>query len=293
MDYEQEAKNQIHFQQELAKRGMGNDKVIIPNVFLDYTTRRVICTEWVDGVPLANCSPDTIQKLIPIGVELFLIQLLDIGLFHADPHAGNLLVSNKEGKLCLLDFGLCSFVDPKSRKAMTKALTNLLYRDFDTLVERDAKDLGFLPQDYDTEQLKPVLTKVLSGGLLESGSNMEQRKRKLMEISNELNEIFFKYPFQVPAFFALVTRGLCLLEGIALSGNSQFDIFKASLPFVASRRAASLVLSSRTSRIEDYGKEEDSPKNRRKRLNIVSWLVSKYLWRKEDASTATASSGGD
>ena len=86
---------------------------------------------------------------------------------------------------------------------MTKALTNLLYRDFDSLVEKDAKDLGFLPQDYDTDQLKPVLIKVLTGGLLESGSNMEQRKRKLMEISNELNEIFFEYPFQVPAFFAL------------------------------------------------------------------------------------------
>ena len=108
----------------------------------------------------------------------------------------------------MLDFGLCADVDLKSRKAMTKALTNLLYRDFDALVEKDAKELGFLPEDFDTEPLKPVLIKVLTGGLLESGSNMEQRKRKFMEISNELNEIFFQYPFQVPAFFALVTRGL-------------------------------------------------------------------------------------
>ena len=53
---------------------------------------------------------------------------------------------------------------------MTKALTNLLYRDFDALVEKDAKELGFLPEDFDTEPLKPVLIKVLTGGLLESGS---------------------------------------------------------------------------------------------------------------------------
>lgn len=57
-----------------------------------------------------------------------------------------------------------------------------------------------------------------------------------MEISNELNEVFFKYPFTVPPFFALVTRGLGLLEGIALSGDPSFDIFKASYPF-ARRRA--------------------------------------------------------
>jgi len=80
--------------------------------------------------------------------------------------------------------------------------------------------------------LKTILTR----GLLESGSNLHARKRKLMEISNELNEVFFKYLFTVPPFFALVTRGLGLLEGIALSGDPSFDIFKASYPF-ARRRA--------------------------------------------------------
>ena len=49
-----------------------------------------------------------------------------------------------------------------------------------------------------------------------------------MDISNELNEIFFRYPFEVPPFFALITRGLGLLEGIALSGDSEFDIFQAA-----------------------------------------------------------------
>lgn len=88
LDYEQEAKNQQLFQSELLKKGMGSDKVKIPNVFLDFTTQRVITTEWVDGIPLAKCSTKTIQRLIPIGVELFLVQLLDIGMFHADPHPG-------------------------------------------------------------------------------------------------------------------------------------------------------------------------------------------------------------
>lgn len=122
-------------------------------------------------------------------------------------------MTDDEGILCLLDFGLTAEVDAKSRNAMTKAIVSLLYRDFDTLVGHDAKELGFLPEDFDTSELKPILAKVLVGGVLESGSNLRQRKRKLQEISNELNEIFFRYPFQVPPFFALVTRGLGLLEG--------------------------------------------------------------------------------
>merc|ERR1712127_89156 len=78
------------------------------------------------------------------------------------------------------------------------------------------------------------------GGLLQSGSDLHKRKRKLMEISNELNEIFFRYPFRVPGFFALVTRGLGLLEGIALVGDPDFDIFLASAPY-ATKRAVSIL----------------------------------------------------
>lgn len=152
---------------------------------------------------------------------------------------GNLLVT-QTGELALLDFGLCAEVDQKSRDAMTKAIVHLLYRDFDALVAEDAKELGFLPEDFDVSELKPLLTKILTVGIVESGSDLRKRKRKLMEISNELNEVFFRYPFSVPPFFALITRGLGLLEGIALTGDPDFDIFQASVPY-ARRRAINLL----------------------------------------------------
>jgi len=156
-----------------------------------------------------------------------------------DPHPGNLYVTkNDDGTptLCLLDFGLVANVDENARNAMTRAIVNLLQGDYDTLCEQDAKHLGFLPHDMDVSELKPVLKTILKEGLVEAGSNLHDRKRNLMAISNELNEVFFKYPFSVPPFFALVTRGLGLLEGIALKGDPSFDIFKASYPY-AKRRA--------------------------------------------------------
>ena len=238
LDYEQEARNQKHFQNEMKRRSCA---VVIPNVYDEYTSRRVLTSQWMDGIRLSDADPDTIRRLIPVGVELFLTQLLDIGAFHADPHPGNLLVT-PQGQLCLLDFGLCAEVDPPARTAMTKAIVNLLARDFDSLVHKDAKQLGFLPHDYDTTELEPILTKILTGGLLESGSNIQTRKRKLLEISDELNQVFFQYPFSVPPFFALVTRGLGLLEGIALTGDPEFDIFRASAPY-ATKRAMQMALA--------------------------------------------------
>jgi len=82
LDYELEAKNQIFFKREFQKRRC---VVHIPEVYPEFTSRRVITTEWINGVKLAEASKERIRNLIPVGVELFLTQLLDIGVFHADP----------------------------------------------------------------------------------------------------------------------------------------------------------------------------------------------------------------
>ncbi len=235
LDYENEAANQIRFRHELGVRQV---PVVVPRVYQYLTKEQVITSEWIEGVKLADCPKEMINKLIPVGVELFLTQLLDIGAFHSDPHPGNLLVTTN-GTLCLLDFGLCAEVDLRDRNSLTKTIAHLITRDFDALVSEDIKELGFLPQDFDTTELKPLLAKILTVGVMESGSDLRKRKKKLREISNELNEVFFRYPFSVPPFFALVTRGLGLLEGIALSGDPDFDIFQASAPY-ARRRAVAL-----------------------------------------------------
>ncbi|KAL7529550.1 hypothetical protein ACHAXR_004073, partial [Thalassiosira sp. AJA248-18] len=281
LNYVHEAENQMYFRKELHSRFHGNnnnnmsnndkkynfigsffkssssrnihvEKVIVPKVYEQYTTQSILVSEWIDGIPLAQAPPEQIRELVPIGVEIFLCQLLDIGRFHADPHPGNLYVTTSKvddttPTLCLLDFGLVAHVSEDDRNNMTRAIVNLLQGDYDTLIAHDAKHLGFLPHDMDVTELTPVLKTILKEGLVGAGSNLHDRRRNLMAISNELNEVFFQYPFSVPPFFALVTRGLGLLEGIALTGDPSFDIFRASYPY-AKRRAIE------TFSVKDYGK---------------------------------------
>jgi len=99
--------------------------------------------------------------------------------------------------LCLLDFRLIAHVNEDARNSMTAAIVNLLQGDYDTLIAHDAKHLGFLPHDLDVTDLKPVLKTILKEGLMDAGSNLHDRKRNLMAISNELNEVFFQYPFRL------------------------------------------------------------------------------------------------
>ena len=62
------------------------DGVYVPYALEDLCTARVAVTEWIDGVKLSTCEPHEIKRLTPVAQEAFLVQLLEAGIFHADPH---------------------------------------------------------------------------------------------------------------------------------------------------------------------------------------------------------------
>ena len=145
LDYLNEASNQRKCKEALEPRL--KERIYIPEVFDQHTTRKVLVSEWIEGKQLAKSPATVINKLIPVGVECFLIQLLETGFFHADPHPGNLLVT-PDGKLALIDFGLMADVPLQDTKTMTKTIVHLMQGDVPGLVQ-DAVELGFLPEDVD------------------------------------------------------------------------------------------------------------------------------------------------
>lgn len=90
LDFVHEAKNQIEAR-DIMLESMGG-RVYVPKVFEEYTTRRVLVSEFVYGTPLTAAEPEEMRRLLEIGQECFLQQLLDQGRdLHGDPHGGNLL----------------------------------------------------------------------------------------------------------------------------------------------------------------------------------------------------------
>lgn len=245
LDYINEGKNQDLFAEALASRV---PEVRVPKVFWQCTSRRVITTEWIEGEQLAKSPPEVINRLTPIGVRCFLAQLLDIGVFHSDPHPGNLLV-DQDGRLTLIDFGLCAAVEKPATKAMTEALVHLMAGDVPSLMH-DAVALEFLDDSVNTETLLPILETLFNSAKLAAAANVDatgsplgavkSRRKQFRAVSSELNQIFFDYPFQVPEYFALITRALITLEGIALTGDENFDLFQASYPYAVERAVTML-----------------------------------------------------
>ena len=89
LDFTNEAQNQEKLRQILAT----TKGVIVPRVFPELCTRRILVSEWMQGTKLSLATPDDIARITPLAQEAFLTQLFEAGFVHADPHAGTFLCS--------------------------------------------------------------------------------------------------------------------------------------------------------------------------------------------------------
>lgn len=230
--------------------------VYIPKVYKDLCTRRIMVSEWIDGIKLSNCPPEEIRDLIPEAQEAFLTQLLQIGFFHSDPHPGNLMKINSDflesrpdikARIALLDFGLIAQVKQKDMDTMISAIIHLANRDYPSLVD-DFIALEILPTDCDRALVVPLMDKALTPYVKGGGAGKYEEELKKMygmdgsmsgttggfsKMTQDALTVLNDIPFSIPPYFALLGRAIVTLEGIALTGNPNYGIIMESYPFVA------------------------------------------------------------
>jgi len=229
MDYTQEGRNAERF----AKLYGHLPDVYVPRIYWEYTGRRVLTMEWINGTKLTNMEAIKVQgvdarHLIEVGVQCSLRQLLEHGFFHADPHPGNLLAT-PEGKLAYIDFGMMSEVKPYQRYGLIEAVVHLVNRDFAGLAH-DYVNLEFLTPDTDLTPIIPALGNVFNDAL---GASVAELNFK--SITDQLSALMYEYPFRVPAYYALIIRSLVTLEGIAINVDPNFKVLSKAYPYVAKR----------------------------------------------------------
>ncbi|MDJ1175900.1 ABC1 kinase family protein [Roseofilum capinflatum] len=234
IDYINEGKNAEKF----AENFRYNTQVKVPQIYWDYCSKKVLTLEWINGYKLT--STDAIQeagldadKIIRIGVNTGLQQLLEFGFFHADPHPGNLFaLSGPSGigdQMGYIDFGMMDQLDQTAKETLVDAVVHLINKDYTELAE-DFVKLGFLTPETDIQPIIPALEAVFGDIIGES-----VRDFNFKTITDKFSEIMYEYPFRVPAKFALIIRSLVTQEGLALSINPDFRIVEIAYPYVAQR----------------------------------------------------------
>jgi predicted unusual protein kinase regulating ubiquinone biosynthesis (AarF/ABC1/UbiB family) len=207
--------------------------VYVPKIYWEYTNRRVLTMEWINGLKLTQIEElrdlgIDARRMVEVGVQCSLRQLLDHGFFHADPHPGNLLATY-DGKLAYLDFGMMSQIEPAQRYGLIEAIVHVVNRDFEGLAN-DYVKLDFLSPETDLTPIIPAFAKVFANA---QGASVAEFNIK--SITDDLSELMYEYPFRVPPYYALIIRSLVTLEGIAIYIDPNFKVLSEAYPYVAKR----------------------------------------------------------
>ena len=225
MDYIQEGHNAETFRENFRKWR----EVYVPAIYWSHVSPRVLTMEFIEGTKVLDLQTLNERGIDPPGVvkliaRTYLKQLLEDGYFHADPHPGNLRVM-ADGRLAFFDFGMVGRITPQLQSMMIDAFFHIVERDVRGLTQ-DLINLNFLASTIDLNLIRPVVEKLFSDYL-----NLKLGEVRFKELTYELADVIYEYPFRIPAHFTYVMRAIMTLEGIGIVMDPNFSFFDVAKPY--------------------------------------------------------------
>lgn len=213
-------------------------QVKIPKVHWEFTNRRVLTVERIDGIPI-----DAVAQLEEKGfdrgqlaealVALFYAQVLDDGYFHADPHPGNVFVL-EDGRIGLVDFGMVGRISDDMLRHIGTWLGAVLARDVDTIV-RSYIRMGILGDETDIAALKLEMH-----DFLERYFTMPPDRHRIGEVIHEVFNASLRHQIHVPPAFLMLSKTVATVESAVMKLDPGFNILEFSQPFLAKFLAQNL-----------------------------------------------------
>lgn len=220
LDYSIESSNLKKIRQNLRR----HDNVIIPQVYDDYSSKDVLTMEYIPGIKITNIEDldkkgiDR-QKIVIDVHKVFFTMLLRDSIFHADPHPGNISISD-DGSLILYDFGMVGKIDKETRMKLVRLYLALVEKDPARTVNA-MNDLGMLTPDFNRSIIEQGID--LSIRTMHGRKPDEMEVKALMELANKT---MAKFPFMLPKNLALYMRMSSIIEGIYKTHKVDFKFVK-------------------------------------------------------------------
>lgn len=225
IDYLNEGRNADTFRRNFR----GYDWVNVPRVYWRYATSRVLTLEYLPGIKISQYealeAAGLDRKAIARqGAQAYLLQLLNSGFFHADPHPGNIAVS-ASGALIFYDFGMMGRIKANVREGLMQTLFGIAQKDGDRVVQ-SLIDLGAIAP---TDDMGPVRRSVQY--MLDNFMDKPFENQSVAAISDDLYEIAYNQPFRFPATFTFVMRAFSTLEGVGKGLDPEFNFMEVAKPY--------------------------------------------------------------
>lgn len=236
LDFKQSLLRELDFRRErrnlekFAKYFAEDDTVHFPITYKDYSSKRVLTMEMLDGFSIANieriksenfCSKEIAEK----GAKIFLNMIFRDSFYHSDPHPGNIWVLS-DGRLGILDGGMVGQVDSNLREDLESILYAAVNGDADRVTEYIFR-IGSTPVGVDRKQLR-----IEVGDFLGDIIDIPLHELDLGSTLNGLTDIIRKFQITLPSRVSLLLRVIVMLESTSRILDRDFSLAELLKPFL-------------------------------------------------------------
>lgn len=212
------------------RRNFKNSKeTYVPKVYEEFSNNNVLCMEFIDGIKVTDKETLLQYTIDPVyiseaGLRLFVSQILDYGFFHADPHAGNILV-RKDGKVVFIDFGAVGKIPPNDKEILENLIVSFVAKNPHKIV-RYLKKMAVSYQIPDEKRFEADVEDILN--FVHSTSLKEINPQAII---NKMKDVLKDNRLYMPDYFYLLFKGIGLIEGVGRTINPDLDVVKSLHPY--------------------------------------------------------------
>ena len=227
MERELDYGKELEFGQYFTERYGDMENIHIPHFYEELCTRRILVMEWIEGEKITNTeffaehrlNREQISKNL---FDFYIDQFLNPGKFHADPHAGNILL-RKDGTVAIIDFGMIGEIKKQDTENFKLLIQGFIIDNYDIVI--DALDkMNFLLPYADKKKIKEVIIDAVE--MYSAGSLKNINTQTINQVFDEVSEVVKEQPIQLPADYAYLLRAISIVVGILYAINPDIDIVK-------------------------------------------------------------------
>jgi len=226
MDYHREAR----MLGEIRANFEDDPDIRMPTVLEAHSTGRVLTMEYIGGTKITDvdaldAAGHDRTALAERLQRAYLEMIISHGVFHADPHPGNLAVS-EDGALVFYDFGMSGYVDPFVQEKIVDFYSAVARQDIDAILDA-LIEMGTLSPEADREVMGDVMELAIADA---RGEDLEHYR--VQQIVRQVEDTIYEFPLRLPSNLALVLRVATVVEGVCVTLDPDFDFIAVATAYL-------------------------------------------------------------
>lgn len=216
--------------ERFAENFSDTDELYIPRVHWNLTSRSVLVMEHIEGIKMDQVPQIEAQGIDPkeiamIGLRSFSRQLMEFGLFHADPHPGNVIVMF-DGRVSLVDFGITGYLDEETMMQIANIFLGYAEHDYDMILEA-LEEAGLI----DSEAMNLDDFRLDLKDISEPFYGRSLQTISVKEVNDQIMQLVLKYHIRLPRNLLLLLKTFIQTEALGKILGSDASLLEVTRPY--------------------------------------------------------------